>query len=143
MSAAHDLQPLRDLARPAFGDRMYAAVCRLATGAADELGTRRRLSIQLDRRAAREAARPLPGAGVVLPASRGPRADRVPTPETCQPAVSMGELALLVATPRPVSIAPWAMDPPRAGSTDRRRQERAARWLARRVASIQEVAVGD
>jgi len=75
------------------------------------------------------AARPLPRAGLVR-AERGGR-----RPYGCAPTVAgqsppwMGNLAMLVAPNRPVNIAPWAMAPPRAGSTDRRRQERAAQWL--------------
>ena len=76
--------------------------------------------------------RSLPGAGVLRAPDGGPRPYGTPPAVARQPAARMGHLAEVLAAPRPVSIAPWAMSPPRAGSMDRRRQHQAARWLASR-----------
>jgi len=76
--------------------------------------------------------RSLPGAGLLCAADGGRRPYGLPPTVARQPAARMGNLAEVVTAPRPVSIARWAMSPPRAGSMDRRRQREAARWLASR-----------
>ena len=76
--------------------------------------------------------RPLTGSGVLRAQHGERRPYGLPPTVARQPAARMGHLAPLVAPLRPVSIAPWAMGPPRAGSMDRRRQHQAARWLASR-----------